>query len=348
MVYVSSPSVTLASRQSVMQVQNELSQMQKELASGVDADVGLSLGARSSQYVDLQHHAATLQTIQDNNTLATTRLSSTTTVLDALRTTASSFQSALTTASSSGGLTTSLQTNASSALQSLTAALNTVVSGQYIFAGINTAVQPVTNYTTSPASANKTAVDNAFSTAFGFSQSSASAGTISASSMQSFLNGAFASMFSATGFSTSWSSASNTAISSEISDSQTADTSVSANANAFRELAQAYTMVTEFGGTNFSSGASQAVVSTALGLVNSALNDLNTIESGVGITQNAITSANTAMSAQSDVLKTQMDALVGVDAYDLPTQISNLQTQLQASYEVTSRLQSLSLVNYLT
>ena len=39
--------------------------------------------------------------------------------------------------------------------------------------------------------------------------------------------------------------------------------------------------------------------------------------------------------------------LDGVDAYALSTQVSSLQTQIQASYELTAQLQQMSLVNYL-
>ena len=208
-------------------------------------------------------------------------------------------------------MTTSLQSNAQASLSALTSALNTSVSGQYVFAGINTAVKPVTDYVQTPASANKAAVDTAFSTAFGISQDSASASTISGSAMQSFLDGGFASMFSATGFGTAWSSASDTPISSQISSTQTIDTSVSANSSAFRQLAQAYTMVTELGGSNFGSDASKAVLASAVSLVSNALNDLTTTQAQVGIAQNAITSANAVLQAQSDVITSQTDALVG-------------------------------------
>jgi flagellar hook-associated protein 3 FlgL len=348
MVYIASSSMTAVSRQSILQIQSELSDVQTEVASGVSADVGLSLGARSSELVALQQQQAKVASSQSDNSFAATRLSTTVTALDSIRSGASSLLSALTTASSSGGLTTSLQTSAANSLAALTSALNTSVSGQYVFAGINTAVQPLTTYSQSPASANKAAIDSAFSTAFGFSQSSASASTISGTAMQSFLDGSFASMFSASGFGTSWSSATNGTITSEISPGQTIATSVSANAQPFRQLAQAYAMVTEFGGTNFSSDAGKAVVSTALGLVTSAIAGLTTTEAGVGTAQNAITDANTALSAQGDVLKTQMDAMAGVDQEELSTRLASLQTQLNASYSVTSQLQKLSLVNYLS
>ena len=53
------------------------------------------------------------------------------------------------------------------------------------------------------------------------------------------------------------------------------------------------------------------------------------------------------MAAQVTYLTTRSAGLVGVDPATLSTQISGLQTQIQASYEITSQLQQLSLVNYL-
>lgn len=346
MVYVSSPSITQVSRQNVQQIQSQLSDAQSELASGVYADVGLTLGARSSQLVALQQQQASVATYQTNNTLATTRLASTVTALDSVRTAASTFLSALTTASSSGGLTTSLQTNASSSLAALTSAMNLSVSGQYIFGGINTGVQPLTTYTAT--SANKTAIDSAFATQFGFSQTSASASTISGTDMQSFLSGSFANMFTASNFSTNWSSASSTTMTSEIMPNQTVSTSVSANADPVRQLAEAYAMITEFGGSNFSSAASSAAVAAASSLVSSAITGLTSVQAGVGIAQSAVTSANTTLSAQGDVLTTQVDAMAGVDQTELSTRLASLQTQLSATYSVTAQLQKLSLVNYLS
>lgn len=345
MVYVSSPSITQVSRQNVQQIQSQLSDAQSELASGVYADVGLTLGARSSQLVALQQQQASVATYQTNNTLASTRLSSSVTALNSVRSAASSILAALTTASSSGGLTTSLQTNASASLAALTSAMNLSVSGQYIFGGINTGAQPLTTYTAT--SANKTAIDSAFMAQFGFSQSSASASTISAADMQSFLSGSYANMFTAANFGTNWSSASSTTINSEIMPNQTISTSVSANADPVRQLAQAYAMITEFGGSNFSSGASSVVLAAATSLVNSAISGLTTVQAGVGIAQNAISSANTALSAQGDVLSTQVDAMAGVDQTELSTRLAALQTQLNATYSVTAQLQKLSLVNYL-
>ena len=47
------------------------------------------------------------------------------------------------------------------------------------------------------------------------------------------------------------------------------------------------------------------------------------------------------------MLQTHVSDATSVATYALSSRVTALQTQLEASYELTSRLQSLSLVNYL-
>ena len=92
----------------------------------------------------------------------------------------------------------------------------------------------------------------------------------------------------------------------------------------------------------------RAVVTKATTLMNTGLAALNQVQTGVGITQAAITSTDTGLSAQTTLLKSDVSDVEDVDTYALNTRVTTLQTQLQASYELTSRLQTLSLTNYLT
>ena len=113
-------------------------------------------------------------------------------------------------------------------------------------------------------------------------------------------------------------------------------------------MAQAYTMLTEFTGDNMSADAKAAVVSTAATLMGTATSALTEVQAGVGVTQSAISTANTQISAQSTLLTSSASDLDSVDTVALASRISTLQTQLETSYSLTSRLQQLSLVNYLT
>lgn len=286
-----------------------------------------------------------LNSYTTSNSLATSRLSTTSTVLDSFVSTAQSIQSDLIAAQTAGGTTDSLSTNVTNAFQSLIAGLNTSANGQYIFGGTNTTQATINNYLATGSTA-KAAVDSSFQT-LQASQTNGSASNISGTTMQNYLNTTFASYFTGSGWS-NLSNANSTTLQSAISPTQTTSTSVTANNTAFQQIAQAYAMVNEFSGANLGSDARQAVLTTASNLLSSGLAGLTDLQTTVGTAQSAVTSANTQMSSQTTILQTHVSDLDSVDTYSLSTQLTNLQTQLEASYELTSRLQDLSLTNYLS
>ncbi len=340
--YISSYSISSALRQSVLTAQSNLATAEQEVSTGTYADVGLQLGATTRQDFSLRAEESLMQTISDTNNVASTRLSSTQTVLGTLQTTAQDFLNSLisTTGTTSAS---SLQNAAQNGLQSLISELNTSASGQYIFGGINTGTAPIT---ATPAS-NQAAVDSAFSSTFGFSPSSSSVSSITETQMQSFLDTQFPALFQGANWSSNWSVASNTTISSQISESQSVSTSVSANQSAFQDLAQAYTMVADLGTQNLSSGALSAVTTTATSLVQEGITGLTNMQTDLGNVQNDITTANGQMSVQMNTLTTQINNLENINPYQASTQVTDLQTQIETAYSLTSQLQKLSLVNYL-
>lgn len=345
MTSISTNALAAAPRLTVMQAQAALSTAQVELSSGKLADIGLGLGSGTGAYVSLTAQQGRLQAIKDSNATTAATLTGATTALDTLRTTATSFLSSLTEATTSGTVPNTLVTAASTNLGALTSTLNTTVGGNAIFAGINTAVSPLTTY--AAGSAAKAAVDSSFSSTFGTTQDSTSASSISGTDMQSYLDGSFSDLFDASNYEGTWSSASDTVPTAQISTTETVQTSVSANSEPFRQLAEAYTMVQEFGGSNFGSAAGQAVLASATSLVGSAITGLTAAQSTIGLSQSSLSDADDRMATQISYLSTQSSDMVDVDPTALSTQISGLQAQIQASYEVTSQLQQLSLVSYL-
>lgn len=344
--FISSYSISTALRQSILSEQTSLAQAQQEVSTGTYADVGLSLGAQSSQDIDLRDQESLLKTFSTTNNLAATNLSSAQNALTDFMTSANKMLDALTSSINQNGVGPALQQQAQSALQDLVSGLNSNADGIYLFAGTNTSVAPITDYYAS-GSANQAAVNSAFSSAFGFSQSDSDVANITPSQMQSFLSGQFASLFQGTSWSSDWSSANDTSLTSEISPSQTVPTSVSANNPAFQDLMQAYTMLASVGTQNLSSATLQTVVSNAENLLNNGIAALTNVQANLGTSQNAITDANNQMTVEMNVLSTQIGNLEGVDPLQASTEVTNLQTQIETSYELTSQLSQLSLVKYL-
>lgn len=348
MTYISSQAITSSSRQAVMQAQVRLADLNTELSSGTYADVGLQIGSRSGQLLSLTTQTSNLQSISDNNALTSTRLSTAQTALSSMRDAASKFLASLTQAQSAGNATAGIQGTASGNLKALISALNTSVDDQHVFGGINTGEAPIAAYVAD--SASKTAVDQAFSAKFGTSQTDAGASSISGAAMQDFLSTNFAPLFSATSYATTWSVASDEAITSRIAPEQSITTSVSANNPAFRQLAQAYAMVSEFGGSPLNAQANQAAITTATSLVTSAISGLTDVQAGLGVAQSTVSSANDTLSAQIDLLTAQsgsLGQLSDTSLYDIKNETSLLSTQIQASYSITVKLQEMSLANYI-
>lgn len=343
--YISSYSISSALRQSVLNAQKNLATAEQEVSTGTYANVGLQLGESTNQDLSLRSEESMLETITATNGMVSTRLSSTQTILGNLQTNAQDFLNSLISSTGTSSAN-SLQATAQVDLQSLVSNLNTSVSGQYIFGGINSGTQPITDYYAS-GSPNQAAVDSAFSSTFGFSQSSASVSSITGTQMQSFLNTQFPALFQGSNWTSDWSSASDTAMSSQISDTQTADTSVSANQSAFQDLAQAYAMVANLGTQNLSADALNAVTTTATALVQKAVTGLTNMQTSVGLVQSNVSNATDQMSVQMSILTTQINNLEDVDPYEASTQVTNLQTQIETAYSLTAQLQKLSLVNYL-
>lgn len=345
-MYISSAALHASMRSSILTSQQQLADAQKEVSSGTYADLGLTLGSTSGQLLGLTAQADRLSAYTTGNNLAGTRLASTVTALTSLQTTATTFMKMLTTDSTGGGSTTGLPGSAASNLQALVAGLNTTVNDQAIFGGLNTATSPIAPYTAT--SAGKTAIDIAFAATFGFAQTDPAASSITADQMSSFLTTTFADLYNPASYAANWSTATDATQTTEITPGQTVTSSVSANETAMRQLTQAYTMVAEFTGAQspLSAAAQQAVMKNAIAVTSLGMTGLTDIQAAVGVQQNAITTSTTLISAQATMLAGRTSELHDSDTYAINTKISSLQTQLQASFELTAALKKLSLTDY--
>jgi flagellar hook-associated protein 3 FlgL len=347
---ISSSTLSSILQSSVARMQSQLATAETESSTGTLADIGLTLGAHSGQDTALHQQMADLTAISTSNSVVSSQLDAASSALTSLQDKASTMLSSFIDGQSKtpgGSDAAALQQQAAGALQSFTSLTNTSVGGVYVFGGINSGATPVETYAQTPAGAAQSAVDTAFQSYFGFSVSSPNVSTITGSQMQSFLDNQFAAQFSGANWSANWSSASDTPTTNRIGANQTVTTSVSANQAGFQKMAQALTMVSEFGGLNLSSDAYSTLMSTAQSVMNDANNDLIATNTAVGTMQNQVTEASSAIDLQQNVLTTQIDANESVDAYAVSSQVTDLSTQLQTAYSLTAQIHKLSLVNFL-
>jgi flagellar hook-associated protein 3 FlgL len=338
MVYISTQSFQSVMRQPIMQTESALATAQQEVSSGVYADLGLQLGSQTSYAISLAQQSDQITSLTASNVSVGTRLSATNTALTAIMSDAQSLSNNLIGAGSSPSVLQTLLPQAQSSLNDLVGQLNTSAGGQNIFGGTNTQTAPI---------ASSAAIQDAASTALTTDVASSQSSGTDLGTVLSGSSSALSTLFQGSGWS-SLSSASSTALTSQISPAQTMTSSVSANQSAFQQIAQAYSLLNAAANQNLTQVQTQDVVAQASALLNTGIASLTQIQASVGVAQDAVTSANTSMVAQQTILTQNVGTLEDVDPATLSTTVTNLQTQLQDSYSLTSQLKSLSLVNYLT
>lgn len=345
--FISTSAISAATRSSLMKVQQELAEAQKEMTTSRLADVGKSLGYRTGQAISLRQEHSRLTTIIETNTTVSTRLKATQSTLQNLVDNAQDFVGQLLGSRIGGANALGVQTEAESRLEGFLDTVNTSFNDGYLFAGVNSDVKPITEYFGTPTPASRQGVANAFLADFGITQSDPAVQNISAADMQTFLDTTFADLFNDPSWSTDWSSASSQNMRNRISTSELIETSTNANEAAFRKLAKAYTMVADLGVENLSQPAFETVVDQAIRDVNEAIQELSELQSQLGVAQQRVSDASERMSLQLDIMATQVNSLEAVDPNEAATRVTALLTQIETSYALTARIMGLSILDYL-
>lgn len=349
---VSNLSTQTSMRLTIRQAQNELLKSQQEVSTGFYADIGAELGSRTSTVVDLNRESLRLNSMISNNSIATQRLSASQEALKQIATAAEEMNNALITISGSSNsdtINTTVMT-VSNSLSTMTSMANQSANGEFLFAGINTDVKPLADYTdTSPA---KTAFDNAFTAYFGFAPTdTASVSTIVPSggfpSMEDFITSTLEPMYTGADWNTDWSNATDQAMTSRITQSETVQTSASANEDGFRYFALAAIVTKELMTIGAPGAAVTVAINKAIDYTGRAITGINSTRSELGLSENRIEKADASLKVQVDIIETSLSSKIEVDAYEASTRVNSLLAMVEASYTLTARIQSLSLVNYL-
>lgn len=348
--FVSNHAVSKALSYQLSRLQSDMMKAQQEVSSGKYADVGLALGARTGQVVALDRDIERLDGLKVSNGLVSARIEVTKTAVTRLTEQAQSLMSALN-VGGNGNTVEVLQQSGRAALETLTGVLNSSHNGEYIFAGINTDVQPITDFYAENAQ-NKAAFDEAFLGFFGHSQTAPEAADITGEQMASFLEGPVHDLFFGPGGApgagwSSWSKATNEGVTNRIGLNETAETTLSANMEGVRKLAMASMIVADLLEGPLKNEAVDAVVKHARNLVGESVADINQDTAKLGLVEQRIDNANERIAMQIDIFKTSMGNLQNVDTYEASTRVNTLLAQIETAYALTARIQKLSLLNYL-
>ena len=342
---ISTYGATSALRDLVAKNKAEMLKAQQEVTTGTVFDVGLALGSKSGQSVSLRKEYDRLNVLTDMNKLVQQRMNVTQTATNGIIEKTQNFRSELMSVNSTTESAATIAEVAKSMLHSITGLLNTNYNGEYIFAGVNTDVKPVADYTEGcPAQA---AVRQAFQTHFGFAIDDPQVANITGDAMSAFLEGDFADEFNDTNWARNWSDASDTVIKNRISPTETANTSISANAAGFRKTIMSAVMMTEFAAIGLNSSAFQAMTHQAVQTTTTAISEATSEQTVLGLAQSRTEAATTRIAIQQKILNQSALNLEEVDPYEAATRVNALKTQIETSYSLTVQLQNMSLLNYL-
>jgi flagellar hook-associated protein 3 FlgL len=349
--FISSNAIQNAMRLTIRETQNQMSDASQEATTGVYADFGVSLGGNVSESIDFTREVSRIDSIVSSNSIAAGRLTASQNALSDMSTQSQDFLDqllALRGNQTSDNVTLS-QNTANSALSALVGDANTMVNGEYIFAGINTDVQPMTDNSDAAVSAINDALTNYMGSLVPPVTSTAD---LTNAQMTDFIQNTVQPMFTddsspAPDNWASWSSASDQNMTSRISNSEVVESSTNSNGDGMRYLALAATVTKALMGQNLSSDTMNAVTDAAISYSRQSVDALNASASELGLSQSRVSKANDALSAQKDIINNNIADLQGVDPYEASTRANALQTQLETAYTLVSKIQQLSLVNYL-
>lgn len=346
--FVSNMSLQNAMRLTVASAQKEMLQLQEETVTGRHSDVGAVLGAKTTRTLNLHRDLQRMELLKSTNALTTQRLAASQEALGQMSTAANDALEVLIALS---GITSQNQLdlakeNIGNALSTFTAAANTSFSGEYLFAGINTDVVPLNDYfQETPPSTPKAAFDTAFAnfmTANGYS----SPEEITPAAMETFIGGLETS-FLVTDWETTWSTASDENMQSRISAAETVQSSTNTNAEGMRYMALGLVLGQELLALGIPETTRKIVSDKAIDYMGRAISGIDGERSKLGISESRVSQANTSLDAQITILTTSIKDMEGIDTYEAATRVTTLESQLSLAYTLTSRIQNLSLLNYL-
>ncbi len=106
-------------------------------------------------------------------------------------------------------------------------------------------------------------------------------------------------------------------------------------------------MVADLGVDTLNKDAFGVVVDAAVKIAGEAIQDIVKVQAKLGTAAARVESANDKMSAQLDIMNTQIENLELVDPFEASTRVTTLLTQLETAYSLTARVQRLTILNYL-
>lgn len=345
--------MSLQLQQSTQSLTSQLATLTAEESSGNKASPSRALGAGAPLIYQLQYQS-------DEQTALTTSMTTASDKLDTIQTALTSVASVATSVETSA-LNTNVETDtgyaalaseAKGATEQIIDLLNTTSNGQSVFGGDDSAGQTMNaaDATNGPT----TTIDSIVSAAV-----TATGGPLTASTVAGLLTGSngISSVFDDTNtdatkrYSGAYFLPGDDGKSTQVLTGQTQTISYSATADApaYRDLLHGLALLgtLDSASTTMDDTAKAQILTAATALLQKGQTELTTDQGVLGAKQSELQNAISVQQSTATATLGQITKLDQADTYADATKITALQTQLQATYEITEQLSKLSFVNYM-
>jgi flagellar hook-associated protein 3 FlgL len=333
----------------------QLSAAGREVSTGIKDDIYRALGARSGEALEVRARMERNANFINSNKLLSNRLELTATALKEIRETAQEFQKiAVPNAKTPTQTVRELQAAARSALEQITYQINVTYGDAALFGGTDSAKQPLQQFEQVNGATGlspKDVLDQVI--AGGLANAGDAAAKIAelqgifdnvdptpARNYEStFYNGT--DTFDAFG-------QRNTRLTAQIDDGVTLEHGVQASEPAFADLVRGLSMLAATDPAQIADGGAYAEwVGNAVSAIGAGVSGILDTETRLGGQQQVLERTLNSQEGRDDLYNSQVLTLEGVDAYEAAAKVRQLQTQLEATYAVSSRLANLSFLNYM-
>jgi len=339
-------------------IHQQIDTLTQQAGDGYVADTYAGLGAGAGMALSLEPQIASIQAYQHNISAATGTMGVAQTALTQISSIASTFYAQVVNLNGlDASEVDSVASDAQSALQQVANLLDTTDGGQYVFAGQDTTNAPVPNPDDITSSGFFTQIQSAvagLATNGGTATSQAviaigasnTAGTSPFSAALSQPASALAS-FLPTVASGPGQQTPIGVVASANAYATSAGTNATTTGSYTRDILTALATIGSLSSSQANDAGFSTVVSNVYTSLGNAITALNQDAGVMGNQQTALQTQATTMADTSNALQTQVGNVEDVNMAQTLSQLTQTQTRLQASYQLISGLQSLSLAKYL-
>ncbi len=347
--------MNLFNRQSVQRATSELQRAGQEVSTGLKANIYESLGPSAASVTKLRGREDATQTFITSNSLLGNKL---TTMLASVDNAREEVQSVLEIAVLNASRPTNgaevLQLQARAALEGMVAAMNVTFNGDSLFAGLDSNKPALTRWSDTSAVTGRTP-ESVLQEIIGTGPTDAASATQIADKIDQVFQSQdtvdpsrnFEGTFYQGSRNLDAGGQPTKQIRAWVNTGQEVVFGKRANEEAFRAAYQGLAMLAATDVSTLDEAAYSTWIGRAVDTLAVAQKGMLDISARIGFNQQIVEKAQTQLTDMSLVQRTQISNYESVDPYEAITRMNNLETQLQASYQVTSRLSSLSILNFL-